>query len=64
MLESSWLRLLSKLGEAADLDMVIAAHDAYLSEIMQKALLAGDEASQSIMAQLSAVLDTILRYCR
>jgi hypothetical protein len=39
-METAWLALLEAVHRAGCLDDVIRAHDAYLSEIMDRALLA------------------------
>ncbi len=39
VLECCWEELLEKVGEASDLDHVIAAHETFLDQVMRRALL-------------------------
>ncbi len=39
VLECSWNELMGKIGNAKDVDEVIAAHNVFLSNVMERALL-------------------------
>ena len=61
VLESAWFGLAESLARATCLDDVIRAHDEYLHEIMDRALLAPQHASLNM--QLQQMLQSILRFC-
>ena len=60
VLEHSWLEFTAAMGSAADLDGLIAAHEAYLDAIVAKALL-GDR-SALVAQQLGSLFDLMLRF--
>lgn len=61
VLENSWVTLEESLLKATSLDGVIEAHDRYLQDILQRALLAPKYENLHMMMQ--ALLQTILRFC-
>jgi gamma-tubulin complex component 3 len=61
VLESSWVTLEKSLHQAQSLDQVIDAHDQYLHDILDKALLSPKHETLHMMIQ--ALLQTILRFC-
>ncbi len=61
VMESAWVTLGDKVRTACCLDEVIAAHDAYLLEVLDKALLAPHHEQLNVLVQ--ALLQSILRFC-
>lgn len=61
VLETAWIALQEKLTKATSLDDIILAHDAYLHEIMLRALLT--EESEKLNMAIQQLLQTILRFC-
>lgn len=61
VLESAWNSLQTATEQAKCLDDVIIAHDAYLSEILSRALLAPEYEEVNLLLQ--QLLQTILRFC-
>jgi hypothetical protein len=61
VLEHSWVQLQDALHRAQSLDQVIDAHDRYLMEILDRALLSPRHEKLHMMMQ--AVLQSILRFC-
>jgi Gamma tubulin complex component C-terminal len=55
VMESAWQTLLEAVHRACCLDDVIRAHDAYLGEIMDRALLAPQHESINMQVQCRAV---------
>lgn len=60
VLETSWDQLQDAFRKAKNLDALIAAHDAYLTAVMEKALLG--VRSQPLAKQLAQMFDLILRF--
>ncbi|KAL3701451.1 hypothetical protein R1sor_019473 [Riccia sorocarpa] len=60
VLEFSWANFLAEMEVAHDLDELIAAHEKYLSSIVEKALLG--ERSQLLCKTLFSLFDLILRF--
>ncbi|KAJ0981208.1 hypothetical protein J5N97_009463 [Dioscorea zingiberensis] len=60
VLEVSWARFSEEMDAAKDMDGLLAAHEKYLSSIMEKSLLG--ERSQGIIRTLFALFDLILRF--
>jgi gamma-tubulin complex component 3 len=63
VLEGSWVSLLDKINASKSLDDVVFAHDEYLSNIMQLALLGDDSESRGLASMLSVVFDIADRFC-
>jgi gamma-tubulin complex component 3 len=61
VMESAWVTLGERVHGASCLDEVVAAHDAYLSEVLDKALLAPHHEQLNVLVQ--ALLQSILRFC-
>ncbi len=61
VLETAWIHLEEALKKATCLDDVILAHDAYLNEILDRALLSSHHEVLNI--QLQQLLQIILRFC-
>jgi gamma-tubulin complex component 3 len=61
VLETAWADLQSTIREAQCLDDVITAHDAYLNEVLDKALLAPHH--EGLNLQVQQLLHTVLRFC-
>ena len=61
VMESAWSSLQSSITGAASLDEVILAHDRYLGEIQDRALLSSQHEVLNI--QIQQVLQSILRFC-
>lgn len=61
VMESAWSTLQEKLGKALSLDDVIKAHDNYLAEILDRALLGPQH--EGLCVQLHQLLQSILRFC-
>ena len=61
VVESAWSNLESSIAGAGSLDHVILAHDKYLSEIQDRALLSTQHEILNI--QIQQVLQAILRFC-
>ena len=61
VLETAWIHLEEKLARAMCLDDIIVAHDAYLNEILERALLSAEHEALNI--QLQQLLQIILRFC-
>ena len=62
VLECSWDELARDIKCATDFDQVIAAHDKYLSSIMQKALLKRSRANDEIQSQIRGIADLIFKF--
>lgn len=60
VLEVSWARFSEEMDVTKDMDGLLAAHEKYLSSIMEKSLLG--ERSQGIVRTLFALFDLILRF--
>mmetsp|Transcript_582 Transcript_582/g.1179 ORF Transcript_582/g.1179 Transcript_582/m.1179 type:complete len:179 (+) Transcript_582:3-539(+) len=60
VLEESWTEFEGKMKNASDLDTLIEAHETYLNNIVEKALLG--ERSQALIRQLNLVFDLIMRF--
>eukprot|EP01041_Mallomonas_annulata_P012694 gene12694-26741_t len=61
VMELSWNRLQELLSRATSLDDVIKAHDTYLLEIEEKALLSSTHETLYMLVQ--QILQAVLRYC-
>ena len=61
VMESAWSTLQEKLAKALSLDEVIKAHDNYLAEILDRALLGPQH--EGLCVQLNQLLQSILRFC-
>jgi hypothetical protein len=61
VLESAWNTLLEGLRNSRSLDEVIKAHDAYLNEILDRALLTPQH--EVLNTQILRLLHSILRFC-
>lgn len=61
VLETAWIHLEEKLHRATCLDDAIAAHDAYLTEILERALLSAQHEALNI--QIQQLLQIMLRFC-
>ena len=61
VLETSWLNLQETISRAKSLDDVITAHDAYLAEVLDRALLAPHH--EGLNMQVQQLLHIILRFC-
>jgi gamma-tubulin complex component 3 len=61
VLETAWLRLEETLQTSTSIDDVIVAHDAYLKEILDKALLSPQH--ETLNMKLQELLQIILRFC-
>jgi gamma-tubulin complex component 3 len=62
VLECSWDALQAALDGAADLDEVIAAHDAFLQALVSKSLVARSHAP--LFGALSQIFEAILSFCK
>eukprot|EP00808_Paulinella_micropora_P028728 g71851.t1 len=62
VLEAAWQELEIKLAEAQDLDALIRAHDAYLTTLMEKSLLAAP--TYAILSHLQRLLALVLHYAK
>ena len=60
VLEESWTEFEAKIKDAGDLDALVNAHETYLDNIVEKALLG--ERSQALVRQLNLVIDLIMRF--
>jgi len=60
VLESSWTDFLKIIGEAEDLDVIIAAHDDFLERVTVRSLL--DPLSTNILRQLRTIYDLIVKF--
>jgi gamma-tubulin complex component 3 len=60
VLAESWTEFEEKIKNASDLDTLILAHETYLGNIVEKALL-GDR-SQALVRQLNLIFDLIMRF--
>lgn len=60
VLEHSWAKFLEEMEDAQDLDDLIAAHEKYLTSILEKALLG--ERSKLLCKTLFSLFDLILRF--
>ncbi|KAM0949153.1 putative gamma-tubulin complex component protein [Dioscorea sansibarensis] len=60
VLEVSWARFSEEMDVTKDMDGLLAAHEKYLSSIMEKSLLG--ERSQGIVRTLFTLFDLILRF--
>ena len=60
VLEETWNVFQTSLGEAADLDSVIDAHEQYLGSLIEKSLLGAR--SQGVTRQLSLLLEMVLQF--
>lgn len=61
VLETSWANLQETIGRARCVDDVITAHDAYLSEVLDRALLAPHH--EGLNLQVQQLLHIVLRFC-
>ena len=61
VLESEWLSLESRLLRCTSLEEVTEAHDTYIGNVLQRALLTAPDDSLNI--QLQHMLQSILRFC-
>lgn len=61
VLETAWVQLTADFEKARSLDDLIAAHDRYLSDILDKSLLS--PAHEKLQLQIQNVLNLILRFC-
>lgn len=61
VLETSWQSLQETVARARCLDDVITAHDAYLSEVLDRALLAPHH--EELNGQVQRLLQVVLRFC-
>lgn len=61
VLETSWVQLEERLDKAQSLEHIIAAHDRYLDEILDRSLLSSKY--ELLNGALQALLQTILRFC-
>jgi gamma-tubulin complex component 3 len=61
VVETAWNTLTQKLDRANSLDEVVQAHDAYLEEITERALLSSSH--EKLNLQLQQMLQSILRFC-
>ena len=61
VLESAWNTLRSKMSSAKCLDEVVTAHDLYLAEIEDRALLTTQH--EHLQSQIKEILQSVLRYC-
>jgi gamma-tubulin complex component 3 len=61
VLETSWQSLQETIGRAKCLDDVITAHDAYLTEVLDRALLAPHH--EGLNMQVQQLLHIVLRFC-
>ena len=63
VLEGSWNKFKERLDGAANLDEIIQAHDLYLDNIIELALLTEDKESREIQQLLRGLLDVTERFC-
>lgn len=61
VMESAWVTLQEGLNRARCMDDVINAHDAYLAEILDRALLG--QQHEELNMQVQQMLQSILRFC-
>mmetsp|Transcript_15258 Transcript_15258/g.30401 ORF Transcript_15258/g.30401 Transcript_15258/m.30401 type:complete len:95 (+) Transcript_15258:274-558(+) len=64
VLEVSWDALAERVSEAGTLDALIDAHNSYLADILQKALLGEDADSLQIARLLFTIFGISDRFCR
>ena len=62
MIQCSWEGLVAALAAASDLDGLIGAHSAFLSAVVQKAMLGPENAP--LLEALDALFETILRFAK
>ena len=60
-METAWIRLQDNINQSSCLDDIITAHNNYLEEILDRALLTSQHESLNIQIQL--LLQSILRFC-
>eukprot|EP01039_Chlorochromonas_danica_P001201 gene1202-1311_t len=61
VLETAWVRLKEDLDKSRSIDDLILAHDRYLDEILDKALLSPTH--EALQLQIQQVMQLILRFC-
>ena len=64
VLEGSWSVLVEEIKRATTLDEMIAAHDGYLANILNKGLLGDDDESRALAGQMSLVFDIADQFCK
>jgi len=62
VIQCSWEELVAALAAASDLDGLIGAHSAFLSAVVQKAMLGPENAP--LLEALDALFETILRFAK
>ncbi|KAI3678183.1 hypothetical protein L6452_37467 [Arctium lappa] len=61
VLEVSWSKFCNEMDASKDLDDLLAAHDKYLTSIIEKSLLG--QSSEALYKTLLMLFDVILRFC-
>ncbi|XP_015776279.1 PREDICTED: gamma-tubulin complex component 3 homolog [Acropora digitifera] len=60
VLECCWADLKKQVAEASDLDHIIAAHETFLDQVLNRCLL--DAESRKMLTQLRAIFDLIIQF--
>jgi gamma-tubulin complex component 3 len=63
VMECAWKDLEEDMKKASDLDQLIAAHDRYLSQITEKALMGRSIVDNRILKHLHSMISNIIAFC-